>query len=599
MGQSIVNLKSMGDAFRNTGYKSIESAVSEIIDNSIEAQARNIFIILSESINAKSGRKIVTEIAFLDNGVGMNYEVLSSCLGIGSTTRKARRGMGRFGVGLPQASLYACPSVVVYSWQEGIENCKKVSLDINKVTEGTQTEIEDPTNEMIPKKYLKYIEYQTLTNQYDFKKNGTLVIWENCDRVAPKTRGPLCDRLEFTLGQKFRYFISKGISNIKIICDENQEAAIDILPNDPLFLMEKNYVLGNPEKPSAANIKKNGENLEPFFELYSVDGVGNGEVMVPVKYYDKNGNIADSTVMVRFSIVKSKFYDNTAFPTTNPGNGEFGKKIAGKMQGISIIRANREIDFGKFDYYKDVNEPQHRWWGCEIIFNPELDEAFGVSNNKQYVDLKAIEEDDIDYDADEVLPMWVQLKDVIAPTIASMYKKNEETRKSTRTYDSTKTPSTNIINIVEKEHEDEFDNTSEGRSDEISETEKIEIGKEELKKQGIKNVTDEQSLTFLRNKVNFEYKDCSERGPAFDYKIVLDTLIITINTSHKLYSSFLNKIYNNNKDTQTTFELFLASIMQSIKVTNTYQKSQNDKLVGIWYSKLNHYIDEQLNPREE
>lgn len=43
MGKSIVDIRNMGDALRNTGYKNIESAVSEIIDNSVEAGAKNIF----------------------------------------------------------------------------------------------------------------------------------------------------------------------------------------------------------------------------------------------------------------------------------------------------------------------------------------------------------------------------------------------------------------------------------------------------------------------------------------------------------------------------------------------------------------------------
>lgn len=42
MGASIVDIRNMGDALRNTGYKNIESAVAEIIDNSVEANAKNI-----------------------------------------------------------------------------------------------------------------------------------------------------------------------------------------------------------------------------------------------------------------------------------------------------------------------------------------------------------------------------------------------------------------------------------------------------------------------------------------------------------------------------------------------------------------------------
>lgn len=88
MGASIVDIKNMGDALRNTGYKNIESAVSEIIDNSIEANAKNVFVILREGI-AASGRKVVTEIGFLDNGDGMSTSILGNCLGIGASTRQA------------------------------------------------------------------------------------------------------------------------------------------------------------------------------------------------------------------------------------------------------------------------------------------------------------------------------------------------------------------------------------------------------------------------------------------------------------------------------------------------------------------------------
>ena len=95
----------------------------------------------------------------------------------------------------------------------------------NKIKDGEQTEIEDPLLTSIPEPYALYIQYQTMFEQYDFSKSGTLVIWKKCDRINPKTRGPLTERLGFSLGQKFRYFIHEGVSKIKIICDENPDAA--------------------------------------------------------------------------------------------------------------------------------------------------------------------------------------------------------------------------------------------------------------------------------------------------------------------------------------------------------------------------------------
>lgn len=595
MGASIVDIKNMGDALRNTGYKNIESAVSEIIDNSVEANAKNVFVILREGI-AASGRKIVTEIGFLDNGDGMPTEVLGSCLGIGASTRQARKGMGRFGVGLPQASLYACPEIEVYSWQNGIENAQKVYLDINKIKDGEQTEIDDPELTSIPEPYASYVNYQTMFEQFDFSKSGTLVIWKKCDRISPKTRGPLTERLEFSLGQKFRYFIHDGISKIKIICDENPDAAVDVAPNDPLFLMEDNCVLCKDGEPKKIFKPGQESGIETAFELYTAKGNGTGEVNVPIKYIDKFGNVAESSVLVRFSIVKDKFYDETAFPKgTNPGNYAFGKHAA-KMEGISVIRARREIDFRRFDFYDVINEPQHRWWGCEIVFEPELDEAFGVANNKQYVELKKIDVSDLDPDELDIDPIWNQLSETIIPTIKAMYAQNEETRSNTRTFEETKSPSTDIINTVENDPaiidiEDEEEDEVEVSPEVVAET-----GKEELEKIGYENPTDEQGTAFINNSVNFVYADKGERSPAFDYKAVLKTTVITINTSHKFYTAFLSKIYIN-AEVKTTFELFLASLIQSVRKTDSYQQVENDRLMTAWYNRLNSYISEQLNPR--
>lgn len=79
-------------------------------------------------------------------------------------------------------------------------------------------------------------------------------------------------------------------------------------------------------------------------------------------------------------------------------------------------------------------------------------------------------------------------------------------------------------------------------------------------------------------------------------KAVLKTTVITINTSHKFYTSFLSKIYSN-AQVKITFELFLASLMQSVRKTDSYQAKENDRLMTTWYNRLNNYISEQLNPR--
>ena len=591
MGASIVDIKNMGDALRSSGYKDIESAVSEIIDNSVEANAKNVFVILKDKVNPTSGKKNICEIAFLDDGCGMDNEILGKCLGLGVSTRRERKGMGRFGVGLPQASLYACPEVYVYSWQNGIENAQYVYLDINKVKEGLQTEIPDPKAESLPKDYADYIHFHDLYEQHDFSKNGTLVVWKNCDRVQPKTISALKERLEFSIGQKFRYFIHDKKCSIKIFNNSNKDTYSTVFPNDPLFLMDDNFALGNPDKPKELFERGKGENLEPIFEPYK-----GGEVSVPVKYLDKSGVVQTSIVKIHYSVVKNKFYDQTAFIAgSNPGSSEIGQYTK-KLEGVSVVRAGREIDFRKFDFYENIDKPQHRWWGCEILFNPELDEVFGVSNNKQYVELKKLNSEDFD-DSSEIQPIWNVLSQEVSSTINNMYDRNEKIRHGARSMpEKVISASTQAANAVESNADDNKD-TETANIRNSTPMEQLEKGAEKtlIEDVGVEKPTKDEIYRFLNNSVNFVYKDIGKFGPAFDYSFELGTSVITINIAHKFYTSFFEKV-SEDANSKTTFELFLASFVYAVNKTNPQQRDENDKLISTWHKRLDDYIDEQLNP---
>lgn len=591
MAQEIFVVKTMGDALRNTGYRNIESAVAEIVDNSVQANAKNVFIIISEEYNEKTGRNNISEIAFLDNGDGMDLPDLSKCLGIGYSTRTDRKGMGRFGVGLPQSSLYACPAVEVYSWQNGYQNCKKVFLDIDKVKNGEQEEIEDPIMSEIPSKYKKYLTYKSEKEQqsYDFTEKGTFVLWSRCDRVNPRTVNFLMKKLDFALGQKFRYFIHDNYCSIKLIHEENQDLAYNIMPNDPLMLMEDNYVLGNPDNPGEIIPRTNINCTETVFEPFGNEQYPDGVVEFPIVYIDPNTyEKKTSNVTLKFSLVKNLFYDQTAI-AGNPGKTKLGKHVK-RLEGISIVRANREIDFGEFDFYERTNKPQHRWWGCEIRFNPELDEAFGVANNKQHVELRRLDESD--YSDEEVKPVWLQLYPIINTTIDTMYKKNKKTRKNARSIKDFESPATEIINEAEKNNKD----VDKGEAGEVirttSKKELEERGKKKLQEQGIENPSDEDIISYMNNKVNLEYKNLGRTAGLFDYSFSLGNCLVTINMDHIFYKTTLSDLFSTS-DVKTAFELFISSLVKAIDETNLNQGDANDNLIATWHEKLRKYINEQ------
>lgn len=593
MGQSIVQIKQMGDALRSSGYKSIDSAIAELIDNSIEADAHDIFVIMSERIDPISHRKAIFEFGILDNGSGMDISKLASCLGIGFTTKADRRGMGRFGVGLPQASLHVTPNVEVYSWTEDDgpieidEPVRQVWLDINKVKTGEQEEIADPELVEIPSQYRRFLKYRTSNKFYDFTQHGTLVYWKNCDNVKPKTMTALNEKLEFALGRKFRHLLWKGTHNVRLITIGHEDSAIDVLPNDPLFLMKPNYVLGNPNNPATISERVNIHCTEPIFEPY---GANNGEVHLQIPYTDKKtGMRKTSDVVIRFSKVRAEFYDQTAISSGDPGTKPLGKYVK-KLEGISVVRANREIDFGSFDFYDKTNSPYHRWWGCEICFDPVLDELFGVANNKQQVELR----DDADFDVgtadDPLMSLWNRLAQVIKPTIRKMVEDNKVLRKGSRgnnVNDITDSPANNIVSAVEEEEKDDTDSASKQIS-RNTDPEKLQEGaKQFLVEHGIESPTYEQIKALLKHELTLEYKNLGRNGPFLDTDFSLGHVNVTINTAHIFYNEFVSKMP---EDSKLAFELFIAALAKAIDLTNVHNSDQNDELLQNWDHRLKSYL---------
>lgn len=101
---------SMVETFRAMGY-SLETAMADILDNSISAGANNIWI----SRIWKGGQSIIT---IKDDGIGMNHQELIEAMRPGSQNpleERSKSDLGRFGLGLKTASFSQCRRLTVYS----------------------------------------------------------------------------------------------------------------------------------------------------------------------------------------------------------------------------------------------------------------------------------------------------------------------------------------------------------------------------------------------------------------------------------------------------------------------------------------------------
>src|SRR5258708_4852032 len=90
---SIIALDKFIQATRDSGYKGTASAISELVDNSIQADATRIAI--SVAAKASDDEEKSIEVSVLDNGCGMDAATLRQGLRFGGSTRFGdRRGLG-------------------------------------------------------------------------------------------------------------------------------------------------------------------------------------------------------------------------------------------------------------------------------------------------------------------------------------------------------------------------------------------------------------------------------------------------------------------------------------------------------------------------
>lgn len=160
----------MIESMRAHGY-SPATAIADIIDNSISAGAGNIWMDFHWS-GARS------HIAILDDGNGMEESVLRDAMRPGSKSPLEHRDpkdLGRFGLGLKTASFSQCRRLTVASRTKDCPvNIRRWDLDhVLRVNEWQLLKVPAVGSEHL------------LTPLEDMRL-GTLVIWENIDRIVSK-----------------------------------------------------------------------------------------------------------------------------------------------------------------------------------------------------------------------------------------------------------------------------------------------------------------------------------------------------------------------------------------------------------------------------
>lgn len=325
------------EGLRDTGY-TFDNALADIIDNSIDADAKDIAI----CIEMDNYGDVLISVA--DNGCGMTLDSLKSAMTYGSRSEgRVSKRLGKFGLGLKTASTAFCRKLSVISRAvDGIAH--KLTWDIDYVVANKKWIVQrsEPSAEEIAS-----------INKLSGNKSGTLVLWEKVDRAIKPYEDPT--------GAPARKAIKK-------LADDFAEHAAAVYQH---FL--ENSSSGEPR----VKMTINGAAVIPWdpfcSKIAGTEVAADQEVEVVTASGEKAKFKLKAVVLPRGEDISNADERRSA-------------KIGAETQGFYVYREGRLIYSGGW-MGMFSNEPHGSLLRAELTFNHELDTAFNVDIKKSKINL--------------------------------------------------------------------------------------------------------------------------------------------------------------------------------------------------------------------
>jgi hypothetical protein len=335
---------------RDLGYRSNGDALAELIDNAFQAYADRVDVIFGFS--GGGSQKKPAQIAVVDNGHGMEPDMIRMAVMWGGTHRENdRNGLGRYGYGLPCASVSLGRRFTVYSITEG-GRLHAVTVDLDRLTSGDYT---DRTGEIVVPAAAPVVIPQFLADTVEAAfpegwKSGTIILIDKLDRLEWTTAQGLRDNLCRQFG--VTYHKLRGDAAIYV---DGQY----VEPIDPLF-------------------------LTPGFRFNDLDD-DRALPLDPIRIEARNSEGAYlGAVSLRYAWLPPSFgsIDKARDAVGVNANSRFA--IMKDYHGIIFSRNGRLIDVQtRTPWTSFINND--RYIKVEVEFSASLDEAFGVTTSKQQV----------------------------------------------------------------------------------------------------------------------------------------------------------------------------------------------------------------------
>jgi hypothetical protein len=382
----LFNARQALDSQRRSGYQHTASAAREIIDNAIEAGASRIDVVFDKG---RSGHKpVVQAVAFIDNGSGMLPRMARYALTWGGGTHfDEPEGIGKFGFGLPNASINQTRIVEVYTRTSGDQEFVRARLDINEFSQYGVQSIPPEGPAPLPTFVQRHLDQNDLTLDH-----GTVIVWVNPDRLSFKSPSYLAEHLIDDFGVTYRYLLrtaDDAATGLDLIVERTA-----VRPVDPLFLTPgaRDYL---PEDDGGA-ILMHDRHLPVRYDLDEETGQQQLRLVQSEDEIEALDADVLGVIQVRIARFPVGFAEDKGRKRGEMTAANRRFEVRKARRGMSFVRVNRELQ--TLDAFprsrSDVASGLGRWpllqgyayhWGVEVRFKPELDEVFGITNDKQGV----------------------------------------------------------------------------------------------------------------------------------------------------------------------------------------------------------------------
>ena len=326
------------ESLRDSGY-SFNTAIADIIDNSITAGAKNIEVIIEMDLLGE------IKVFVCDDGKGMDYDELINAMKYGSPKKDNPKSLSKFGLGLKTASTGFCRNLSVVTKPSG-GNINKACWDLDYIANesgGKWTTLR-----------LKVTSEDEEKLNGISKDSGTVVVWSKVDRLMSK---------QFSVpgGTPHRKALKKITDELKQHLSTVFQRFLDI--NDD---REKDKI----------QLKVDGETLKHWDPFCTNE---NATDMILEQEPEIGNDEFSSHFKIRVFILplKEEFSSTEAFREAN---------LSTNNQGIYVYRENRLI-LGPEWLNIYSKEPHFNLLRIEFSFTHELDDAFKVDFMKSKVNI--------------------------------------------------------------------------------------------------------------------------------------------------------------------------------------------------------------------